>query len=96
ALYFVILWHDVLTVILQVFQITKRLTARTPCEMQFDRRICILRVIITAAYPSFPCLHAAVTVQRIVTTFTGSSKVHHIVARSCLMLTLAYCIFYVV
>ncbi|GMS80954.1 hypothetical protein PENTCL1PPCAC_3127, partial [Pristionchus entomophagus] len=35
------------------------------------QRFCVLRVIITLAFPSFVCLHAAVTIQRVVTTFSG-------------------------
>ncbi|GMT11478.1 hypothetical protein PFISCL1PPCAC_2775, partial [Pristionchus fissidentatus] len=35
------------------------------------KRFCILRVLITIAFPSFVLIHASVTAQRVVTTFTG-------------------------
>ncbi|GMR40561.1 hypothetical protein PMAYCL1PPCAC_10756, partial [Pristionchus mayeri] len=88
ALYFFILWHSILLVVLLIIQLSIRLTAKNPCEMQFDRKFCFIRILTSFAFPSFVCLHASITVQRIVTSFSGNSKLHHFVARCCLVLTL--------
>ncbi|GMR40126.1 hypothetical protein PMAYCL1PPCAC_10321, partial [Pristionchus mayeri] len=87
SLYFCILWHDVFTVILNAIPLWKRVTAATPCDIYFDRWLCILRLIITVAYPAFPCIHATITVQRIVSTYSGNKMMHHLIAQACLVFT---------
>ncbi|GMR63096.1 hypothetical protein PMAYCL1PPCAC_33291, partial [Pristionchus mayeri] len=54
----------------------------------------IFRVAITLAFPSFVCVHFTATLQRVVTTCTGNRRLHTIIARCCLALTLAICISY--
>lgn len=64
------------------------------------KKYCILRVIITLAYPSFVCIHAAVTVQRVITTFSGNFKLNIVrkmifqIIAACITLQLALCWFW--
>ncbi|GMR43173.1 hypothetical protein PMAYCL1PPCAC_13368, partial [Pristionchus mayeri] len=81
---------------IQIIQLSIKLTAKNPCEMQFDMRFCFIRILTSFAFPSFVCLHASITVQRIVTSFSGNSKLHHFVARCCLVLTIILCLCYTV
>ncbi|KAF8374448.1 sra-14 [Pristionchus pacificus] len=90
ALYFFILWHASFMIVLYAIQLWKRVSATGPCDIQFDRKFCILRILITISTPSFVLLHATLTIQRILTTFSGHRILHKAIARVCLLLTLAY------
>ncbi|GMR43172.1 hypothetical protein PMAYCL1PPCAC_13367, partial [Pristionchus mayeri] len=84
--------------VFQIIQLSIKLTAKNPCEMQFDmlKKFCIIRILMTFSFPSFVCLHASITIQRVLTSLSGNRKLHLVIARCSLALTLIICVSYTV
>ncbi|GMR43178.1 hypothetical protein PMAYCL1PPCAC_13373, partial [Pristionchus mayeri] len=76
----------------------KRIAAKNACDSQFNKKFCIVRILMTFSFPAFVCLHASITIQRVLTSFSveGNHKLHHFVGRCTLALTIILCLCYTV
>ncbi|GMR56886.1 hypothetical protein PMAYCL1PPCAC_27081, partial [Pristionchus mayeri] len=81
ALYFYCIVLSSMAGIAQIFHLISRYTASAPCDAQIPKRLCILRLVVTACIPGFCFTHIAITTQRLQSTFNVRSRWQKITAR---------------